>query len=295
MEEVYRMKNSKHLKDLGMILLGNFVVAFGVSLFTLPNHILTGGVAGVSVALEPIFHIDTVLMINVLTISLFILGALLLGKEFALKSITSTICYPIFVTVLSSLVSKLPSDVYIMEPYLASIYSGVTTGIGLGIVFRANASTGGMDILALILNKFSRLPKGNCVMVIDSLTVLLGIYAHGLSAALIGVMSVFVSGQVINRTVVLGAQSAKNVLIISEQWAEIQKYLLETVDRGVTVLEGRGGYTDTNRPVLMCVIDQKQYPVLEKGVNEIDPKAFMIVTNVNEVHGSGFTYRQGDI
>lgn len=289
------MKNSKHLKDLGMILLGNFVVAFGVSLFTLPNHILTGGVAGVSVALEPIFHIDTVLMINVLTISLFILGALLLGKEFALKSITSTICYPIFVTVLSSLVSKLPSDVYIMEPYLASIYSGVTTGIGLGIVFRANASTGGMDILALILNKFSRLPKGNCVMVIDSLTVLLGIYAHGLSAALIGVMSVFVSGQVINRTVVLGAQSAKNVLIISEQWAEIQKYLLETVDRGVTVLEGRGGYTDTNRPVLMCVIDQKQYPVLEKGVNEIDPKAFMIVTNVNEVHGSGFTYRQGDI
>lgn len=295
MEEVYRMKNSKHLKDLGMILLGNFVVAFGVSLFTLPNHILTGGVAGVSVALEPIFHIDTVLMINVLTISLFILGALLLGKEFALKSITSTICYPIFVTVLSSLVSKLPSDVYIMEPYLASIYSGVTTGIGLGIVFRANASTGGMDILALILNKFSRLPKGNCVMVIDSLTVLLGIYAHGLSAALIGVMSVFVSGQVINRTVVMGAQSAKNVLIISEQWAEIQKYLLETVDRGVTVLEGRGGYTDTNRPVLMCVIDQKQYPVLEKGVNEIDPKAFMIVTNVNEVHGSGFTYRQGDI
>lgn len=289
------MKNSKHLKDLGMILLGNFVVAFGVSLFTLPNHILTGGVAGVSVALEPIFHIDTVLMINVLTISLFILGALLLGKEFALKSITSTICYPIFVTVLSSLVSKLPSDVYIMEPYLASIYSGVTTGIGLGIVFRANASTGGMDILALILNKFSRLPKGNCVMVIDSLTVLLGIYAHGLSAALIGVMSVFVSGQVINRTVVMGAQSAKNVLIISEQWAEIQKYLLETVDRGVTVLEGRGGYTDTNRPVLMCVIDQKQYPVLEKGVNEIDPKAFMIVTNVNEVHGSGFTYRQGDI
>lgn len=295
MEEVYRMKNSKHLKDLGMILLGNFVVAFGVSLFTLPNHILTGGVAGVSVALEPIFHIDTVLMINVLTVSLFILGALLLGKEFALKSITSTICYPIFVTVLSSLVSKLPSDVYIMEPYLASIYSGVTTGIGLGIVFRANASTGGMDILALILNKFSRLPKGNCVMVIDSLTVLLGIYAHGLSAALIGVMSVFVSGQVINRTVVMGAQSAKNVLIISEQWAEIQKYLLETVDRGVTVLEGRGGYTDTNRPVLMCVIDQKQYPVLEKGVNEIDPKAFMIVTNVNEVHGSGFTYRQGDI
>ena len=289
------MKNSKHLKDLGMILLGNFVVAFGVSLFTLPNHILTGGVAGVSVALEPIFHIDTVLMINVLTVSLFILGALLLGKEFALKSITSTICYPIFVTVLSSLVSKLPSDVYIMEPYLASIYSGVTTGIGLGIVFRANASTGGMDILALILNKFSRLPKGNCVMVIDSLTVLLGIYAHGLSAALIGVMSVFVSGQVINRTVVMGAQSAKNVLIISEQWAEIQKYLLETVDRGVTVLEGRGGYTDTNRPVLMCVIDQKQYPVLEKGVNEIDPKAFMIVTNVNKVHGSGFTYRQGDI
>ena len=286
----------KHkIKDIGFILLGNFVVACSVCFLILPNNILTGGVAGVSVALYPLIHVDTVFMVNFLTVTLFLLGVILLGKQFALKSLVSTICYPIFVTILSTVVKYIGTEQFIMEPYLASIYSGVVIGIGLGLVFRVDASTGGMDILALVLHKFTKLPTGNCVMVIDGLTVLLGVFAHSLSAALIGVMSVFVSGQVINKMVMLGAQSAKNVMIISNQWEEIRTYLLKTLDRGVTVLEGSGGYTKEHRPVLMCVIHAKQYPVLEMAINDIDPKAFMIVTDVNQVHGSGFTYREGEI
>lgn len=282
-------KNRLH--DFIMILLGNFVVACSVSFFILPNNILTGGVAGVSVALKPIIPLDSVLMIDILTVGLFVVGALFLGKRFAMKSIISTVFYPLFVTLLSYIVSFFPKDTFIMPAYVATIYAGVITGIGLGLVFRVNASTGGMDIVALVLHKYLKIPEGTSVMIVDGLTVLLGVLTYGLTPALIGIMSVFVCGVAIDKTVMLGMQSAKNVMIISTEWKQIRRILLETVDRGVTILDGNGGYTQAPRPVLMCVIKQKQYPILEAGVLSIDPKAFIIVNDVHQVHGAGFTYK----
>ena len=237
-------KNKIH--DLIMIILGNFVVACSVSFFILPNNILTGGVAGVAVALHPVLPIDTVLMIDGLTIGLFILGALLLGKQFAMKSVISTIVYPVFVTGLSQVATMFPKDTFVMPAYVATIYAGILVGVGLGLVFRVNSSTG-------------------------------------------GIMSVFVCGVAIDKTVMLGMQSAKNVMIISTEWKQIRRILLETVDRGVTILDGSGGYTQAPKPVLMCVIKQKQYPLLESSVLAIDPKAFIIVNDVHQVHGAGFT------
>ena len=280
-------KNKIH--DFIMIILGNFVVACSVSFFILPNNILTGGVAGVAVALHPVLPIDIVLMIDALTIGLFILGALLLGKQFAMKSVISTIVYPIFVTGLSQVAAMFPKDTFVMPPYVATIYAGVIVGVGLGLVFRVNSSTGGMDILALILHKYFKIPEGTSVMIVDGLTVLLGVVTHGLTPALIGIMSVFVCGVAIDKTVMLGMQSAKNVMIISTEWKQIRRILLETVDRGVTILDGSGGYTQAPKPVLMCVIKQKQYPLLESSVLAIDPKAFIIVNDVHQVHGAGFT------
>jgi uncharacterized membrane-anchored protein YitT (DUF2179 family) len=182
-----------------------------------------------------------------------------------------------------------PKDTFVMPPYVATIYAGVIVGIGLGLVFRVNSSTGGMDILALILHKYFKIPEGTSVMIVDGLTVLLGVVTHGLTPALIGIMSVFVCGVAIDKTVMLGMQSAKNVMIISTEWKQIRRILLETVDRGVTILDGSGGYTQAPKPVLMCVIKQKQYPLLESSVLEIDPKAFIIVNDVHQVHGAGFT------
>lgn len=278
------------VKEISFILLGNLIVACGVSFFVLPNDILTGGVSGVAVALQPVFHIDPVLMINGLTVILYLIGALCLGKAFAIKSLLSAICYPIFITLTSYFVTCFPAETFLMPPYLASIYSGVLMGVGVGLVFRVNASTGGMDIPALILHKYLNISSGTSVMIIDTLTVLLGMFTYGLSPALIGVMSVFVSGQAIDKTVMLGSQSAKNVMIISEKYDEIRKYLLNQVERGVTVLSAKGGYTQKNRPVLMCVISTKQYPRFEREVSVIDPEAFIIVQNVYEVRGYGFTF-----
>ena len=286
------MTDVKQGKMIMYILIGNFLVACGTTFFILPNNILNGGTAGVAVALKPLLHIDTVWMTNALTIGLYIVGAIFLGKRFAMRSLISTICYPIFIILLSKYADTLPRSTFIMPAYLASIYSGVLLGVGLGLVFRVEASTGGMDVPALILHKYTQLSSGDAVMIVDIATVALGIYTYGLVPALIGIMSVYISGAAINKTMTLRSQAAKNVIIISDFWQDINEVLLEEVDRGVTILKGQGGYTGSQRPVLMCVINQKQYPKLEQAVLHIDPHAFIIVNDVQEVKGYGFSYEE---
>lgn len=274
------------------ILLGNFLIACGTTFFILPNNILNGGTAGVAVALQPLFHIDTVWMTNALTVGLYGVGVIFLGKRFAMRSLISTICYPVFILLLNQYVNTLPRATFIMPAYLASIYSGLLLGVGLGLVFRVDASTGGMDVPALILHKYTQLSSGDAVMIVDIATVALGIYTYGLVPALIGILSVYISGAAINRTMTLRSQAAKNVMIISDSWQVIKEVLLNEVDRGVTILEGHGGYTGNSRPVLMCVINQKQYPKLEQAVLHKDPHAFIIVNDVQEVKGYGFSYEE---
>lgn len=176
-----------------------------------------------------------------------------------------------------------------MDPILASIYSGIFMGVGLGLVFRVEASTGGMDIPALILHKYTKIKEGDAVMIVDALTVALGLYSYGLQPALIGILSVYASGFMINRIIMLGSQSAMSVMIISDQWDAIRVELMNHMNRGVTLLESQGGYLHQSRPVLMCVILQQQYPQLESIVNAIDSNAFFIVNNVHSVHGEGFS------
>ncbi len=289
------MKKKNWIKDLIFVLIGNLIIACEVAFIVLPNDLLDGGIAGLSVALQPLIPIDPVWMINGLTIGLFFLGLIFLGKAFALKTVVSAIAYPVFVTILSSVAAQFPESTFVLPDYLAAIYAGVLAGFGLGLAFRANASTGGMDIPALILRKYARIPSGQAVMIIDVLTVSLGIFTYGLQKALVGIITAFIAGQVINKTVLLGSQSAKNVMIISSKWEEIQEYLMDTLSRGVTVLSGKGGYTSQERPVLMCVLSRKEYPMVEQEINRIDPAAFMVVSDVNEIHGSGFTFEDGTI
>ena len=282
------MRNVKELVwDYGIVIIGNFLLAAGVVLFILPNDVLTGGVAGIAVALFPIFHIPTDLMINALTIALFVLGALTLGKQFAIKTLLSTICYPVFISVLSSSVHAIEiTD----NQLLASIYGGVLMGAGVGLVFRTGASTGGMDIPPLIVNKITKWPLPTLVLVTDGLTVLLGALVYGVEAALIGIISVWLSSYVIDKPMMFGGQATKNVMIISKHQEEILQVIYQDLGRGATILEAKGSYTSENRPVLMVCVSKKQYPLLSHEISRIDPEAFVIVMDANEVQGYGFSY-----
>ena len=275
--------------EMGMIVLGNLAIAIGVSFFILPSNILSGGVAGIAVALEPVFHIEPRLVINGLTIGLYILGAVLLGKQFALKTFVSTIVYPLFITVLGIWFA----DVRITSnPLLASIYGGIFVGTGIGLVYRVGGSTGGMDIPPLVINKYTHIPLPTLVMIVDALTVLLGAATYGLQAALTGILSVWVSSFMINKTMLIGGHDAKNVMIISDHYAEIMDKIHESLERGTTIIQAVGGYSQQQKPVLMVVVVNKQLPELQKMVAHIDSEAFVIVMNANEVQGLGFSYEE---
>lgn len=286
-----KLQKKEWLYELCLVILGNFLLAVGVSWFIIPNNILTAGLAGIAVALEPLFHISPEFMINVLTVIFFVIGAIFLGKKFATKTLLSTILYPLFLSCLSYIASNwLASDTFIMDKYLASIYGGALMGVGIGMVFRTGASTGGLDIPPLIISKYTHLPIPKLILITDGCTVLLGAFTYGLQPVLVGIISVFISSFMIDKTLLLGGTSAMNVMIISEKYEDIMEEIHKSLHRGTTIIEATGGYSKQKRPVLMVVIVKKQLHDLEMLVSHIDKEAFVIVSETKEVQGRGFTY-----
>lgn len=275
------------VQDILLIVLGNFILAAGVAFFIIPNQILSGGVAGIAVAISPLLHIDSALLINIMTVVFFLAGTVVLGKNFALKTLISTIAYPGFL----SLFSMVSDQVHITDnPIIASVYGGICIGMGVGLVYRSGASTGGMDIPPLIVHKYTRIPLATLVLITDASTVILGMSIHGIEAALIGLFSVFACSFVINKTLMLGISEAKSFMIISEKYEEILNKINEEVDRGATIIEAKGGYTKDLRPMLMVVVLKKQFPMINRVIQNVDPAAFVVIHDVFEVQGEGFSY-----
>ena len=282
----------RNLWNLGQILIGNFILALGVSCFVVPNNILSGGVAGVSIALEPLIpFISPNNMITLLTIVLFIFGGIFLGKGFFFKTLISTIVYPLFVYIISFFMQ---GALITENALLASLYSGILSGAGVGIVFRTGASTGGMDIPALIIHKWTNIPLSTVVMVIDGLTVLLGITTHSLEAAMIGLISVWSCSYVIDWILSYGGQKTKSIMIISDHYDELIGQIRNELDRSSTLLEAEGTYTREKKKVLLVVVENKQYPILNRLILSVDPNAFIIVQDAHEIQGNGFTLSLDD-
>lgn len=278
----------KYIKDILIILFGNFLVAVSVQYFILPFDILTGGVAGFAVALSPIIPLSEETIINILVIGLFILGWLILGKEFALKTFLSSIVYPIFITILGKF--PIPLDI---SPLLASIYSGIIGGLGIGIVLRRGSSTGGMDIPPLILNHYTGIETSKFILLTDGLTCLLGLLNYPIESLLNGLISVFLSSLVINKIEISYGSDSLSVQVISSNWEIINQEVLKQLNRGVTIVDVQGGYTMKEHKMLLIVIDKREYPILLDILDKYDKNAFVITNPVQSVHGEGFklTYK----
>lgn len=278
------MKTKRIIKDLIFVLAGNGLLALSVALFILPHDILSGGVAGIAVALHPLLHLDTTLIINAMVLGMFVLGCLFLGRSFALKTVISSVVYPMMLTVFTSLVPQLQ-----LNELLAALYGGLLAGAGIGLVMRTGASTGGMDIPPLILHRYTGIKVSTLVMVTDALTVLLGLFVYGLEAVLVGLVSVWATSLGIDKILTFGLGSAKAVQIISDQALQINDRIHTELDRGTTLLQARGGYTQTERTVILVVLEKKEYPKLLELVHEIDSNAFMITSEAADVRGEGFS------
>lgn len=273
-------------KDLLLIILGNLLLAFTVTFFILPYEILTGGIFGVAIALKPILPMVDTNYIGYAIIALtFILGAIFLGKSFALKTVISSVVYPIFL----EMFRNVPFEVT-TEPLLASLYGGLLTGVAVGLVFRAKGSTGGMDIFPLIMNKYFNIKHSQGMLIIDGLTVILGLSTLGIEHVLLGLVSVFASSFAIDRVIMLGSESAKSVYIISDYLHIINERIQTEIERGTTIIKASGGYSKEPRDIIMCVITVEQYPVLQSIVQEEDENAFIIVNEAHEILGEGFSY-----
>jgi uncharacterized membrane-anchored protein YitT (DUF2179 family) len=267
--------------DYLLIIIGAMIVALTFRLFLFPNEIASGGVSGISTIIGHVFGIEPAITQWVFNIPLFIAGFLLLGRQFGIKTFVGTAFLPL-VVYLSRDMEPLTHD-----PFLAALFGGVGVGLGLGLVFRGKASTGGTDLAAQIMHKYLGLTLGISILLIDGLVVISSAIAFNIELALYALISLYVTGKTID-LVQVGLGYAKVALIISNEPEKLRHTLLNDLNRGVTKLSGTGGYTEDERPVLMCVVNQTEVTKLKELVRLTDPLAFIIVTNANEVLGEGF-------
>lgn len=280
-------KYRKIIHDLFLVVIGNFFLALSINALVIPNDILTGGLAGLSVGLKPFIPMmNQQVFIAMMTIALFIVGSIFLGKAFFFKTLLSSILFPLFVYIFSFV----PFQAF-DNKLLASIFAGISTGASLALVFRTGASTGGMDIPALLLNKFFKISVGISVLIVDGLTVLLGYTSYGLEAVLIGIISVYTSSIAIDFVMKMSSNEAVSVLIISDRYPEIIQEIYRKLDKGCTILYGEGAFTRQEKKILLTVIRKNQYSQLIELCKEVDNQSFLIMQDAREVHGLGFSLK----
>jgi uncharacterized membrane-anchored protein YitT (DUF2179 family) len=269
------------IMDYIYVIVGAFFIAFSFNLFLLPNEVASGGVAGISTLTAALFNWEPAYVQGGLNVPLFLAGVIILGANFGVKSLVGTLVLPLFVYLTKDF------EPATLNPLLASVFGGIGVGTGLGIVFRGRASTGGIDVAAQILHKFTGISLGLCIAIFDGTIVLTSAFVFSVEQALYALIGLFVTSRTID-IIQVGFKTSKNVMIISNKVEEMRKAIFENVDRGVTLLNGEGGYTGDQRNIIMCVIDQKEFTKLTKTVNTVDTKAFVIAMSAAEVLGEGF-------
>lgn len=269
------------VKEFIYILLGSATVALSFNLFLLPNKVASGGVSGISTILNSLFGWEAAYVQWAFNIPLFIAGIIFLGKMYGARTLIGTLFLP-FVVYLSR--NMEPAT---LDPLLGALFGGIGVGLGLGITFRGNASTGGTDLAAQIVHKFTGISLGKSVAFIDGLIVLTAAIVFDIESGLYALIGLFVTSKTID-LVQVGLGNSKMALIITNRQDEVRQEIFDKLDRGVTKLSGYGGYTDDERPMLMCVVDQKEFTKLKQVVRSIDTSAFVVVMDAAEVLGEGF-------
>lgn len=269
------------LTDYLFVIIGSAIVAISFNVFLLPNEVASGGVSGISTILYGLFDWKPAFVQWAFNIPLFIAGVILLGRNFGIKSAVGTIFLPFVVFLTESW------EPWTMNPLLGALFGGIMVGLGLGIVFRGKASTGGTDLAAQIITKFTGLTLGTSVAMIDGFIVLAAAVVFDIERGLYALIGLYVTSKTID-LVQVGFGRSKLVYIISGKQIEIRDAIYEEVDRGVTKLTATGGYTEAEKPILMVVVHQTEFTRLKQVVKTIDPAAFVIVSDASEVLGEGF-------
>lgn len=262
-------------------LLGVFIVALSYNIFLLPSNIVYG-VGGIGVILKKIFGITPSITIFVGSMLLLILSYFTLGKKKTAHTVAGSILYPIFVEATSYYVNFF--DLGNLEPIVVVIVGAVMHGLGLGLIFKAGYTTGGTDILNDIVSKIGKMSIGKAMLLTDGLIILVSLFVFNFPTLIYSIISLYIIS-IMTDKVILGISQSKTFYIITDNETLVKKFIMNNLNHGVTVLNGRGGYTGDNQKVIMCTIPTREYYVVKEGIREIDPQAFFLVTDAYEVFG----------
>ncbi|WP_091838749.1 YitT family protein [Marininema halotolerans] len=274
----------KWIWDLLAILIGSFIFSLGVNYFAIANKLAEGGFTGIALILYYLFQLPPGPVILALNIPLFLVGYKVFGKRTFLLTIYGTTMVSICLSLTQNWGEPIPND-----PLLAALYTGVLVGGGLGIIFRVGGTTGGVDIIARLGNKYLGWSIGRTMFLFDLAVIGASYFFIGREKAMYTVVAVFIGARVVD-FVVEGLDSRKAVTIISNSAVSISDKITTEMERGVTLLKGRGGYTGTDKEVLYIVISLPELSRMKQLVHNIDPDAFVVVHDVRDVLGEGFTF-----
>lgn len=280
------MKIGLKFKNIIFILLGSIIFSFGIVHFNMQNNLAEGGFTGITLLLYFLFKWDPSYTNLILNIPLFFIGWKLLGRNAFLYTIIGTVSVSVFLWIFQRYQINMPLN---EDLTLAALFAGVFIGVGLGIIFRFGGTTGGVDIIARLVNKYAGVSMGKTMFMFDAVVITLSlIFYLSYQEAMYTLVAVFVGARVID-FMQEGAYSARGAMIISDHNEEISAKIMNEMERGVTVLKGHGSFTKKEREVLYCVVGKNEIVRLKNVITSVDPHAFVSVSVVHDVLGEGFT------
>lgn len=279
--------NKRKVINMLLIVLGNISLAISTSMFILPHSIVTGGTSGISVIANALFGVSPELVIFVLCWCLFIIGWIFLGNKFALKTMISTLLYPTLVNLFRNIDYLNNVANSIDDVLLAAGTGAILAGFGLGVCYRAGASTGGVDVICLILKKYFNIKISLSTLVIDGTVILLGLISISFEIALYGLVCVVLTAFIIEKINISGTRSYM-AHIVSDKSDLINDYLNKSLERGTTLIQVEGGLTGHRKTMIEVVFNEKEYYEIKKNIHAIDSKAFISVYKSINAYGEGF-------
>ena len=279
----YKLIIKKYIFEIFLIAVGAFIMAIGTSLLLLPNKLSSGGFAGIATITYYLFNCSMGTVIVLINIPFFIMAFIRIGKEFVFKSIIGTVMLSFFIDLLDK-IQPLTND-----RLLACIYGGILLGVGTSLILRASASTGGSDMVSYIIKSFKPgLSTSNLIVIFDFIVVTLNVICFKqLEIGLYSAISIYLMGKVID-IIFEGVDFSKMMFIISDKHIEISNEIGKKISRGTTGIYSKGMYTNKEKTMLMCIASRGEVIRIRQIANEVDPKSFIVISNVREVYGKGF-------
>ena len=278
--------SANRIISLLLVLVGNILFALAIKLFILPANLISCGTTGIALVVDYLTNIPMSTFILVFNLIMLAIGWAILGRSFAMTTAFSSVFYPLALEFLNQTVGDF---VITEDPLLLAVFGGLCMGLSLGLVIRGGASTGGMDIPPLILNKFFHIPVSATLWVFDFTIMLCQLIFHPLEDLLYGVLLILSVSFSLNKVMLFGT-SRTEIKIISEHSNQIRQAILSQIDRGCTLLHGTSGYQGNEVNVILSVVSNHELPKIQRVARSIDPGCFVIVSRVSEVWGRGFTY-----